>query len=215
MSNNQQMLLTLLFAFPCHDPVVTMASPSQSSSSHQQSSLPRLLQVTAGGNIRGDLLIGVPVSFLLPTIGFNTAYKKIRKRRTRMDNEIEHDNGKDPLMSRLDFLFEVLDIDNVDCQQRVICEAVNNQEKFSPLSDLLISIFRKSRSKMMESNPDSSLRWDHYFYSSYIGQNSKEENICFKKFPNCAFNTSQLVNIPVIHLWQLASKYLSIRIEDN
>ena len=47
------MLLTLLFAFPCHDPVVTMASPSQSSSSHQQSSLPRLLQVTAGGNIRG------------------------------------------------------------------------------------------------------------------------------------------------------------------
>jgi len=138
MSNNQQILLTLLFAFPCHDPVVTMASPSQSSSSHQQSSLPHLLQVTAGGNIRGDLLIGVPVSFLLPTIGFNTAYKKIRKRRTRMDNEIEHDNGKDPLMSRLDFLFEVLDIDNVDCQQRVICEAVKNQEKFSPLSDLLI-----------------------------------------------------------------------------
>ena len=59
-----------------------------------------------------------------------------------MDNEIEHDNGKDPLMSRLDFLFKVLDIDNVDCQQRVICEAANNQEKFSPLSDLLISIFR-------------------------------------------------------------------------
>ena len=34
-------------------PPISMASPSQSSSSHQQSSLPRLLQVTAGGNIRG------------------------------------------------------------------------------------------------------------------------------------------------------------------
>merc|ERR1712111_158481 len=30
-----------------------MAYPSHSSSSHHQSSLPRLLQVTAGGNIRG------------------------------------------------------------------------------------------------------------------------------------------------------------------
>jgi len=208
MSNNQPILLTLLFAFPRHDPVVTMAS-------HQQSSQPRLLQVTAGGNIRGDLLIGIPVSFLLPTIGFNTAYKKIRKRRTRMDNEIEEDNGKDPLLSRLDFLFDVLDIDDVDCQQKVICEVVRNQEKLSPLSDLLISIFRKSRNNMIERNPDGSLRWDQYFYSSYIGQNSKDENICLKKFPNCAFNTSQLVNIPVIHLWQLASKYLSIRIDDN
>merc|ERR1712213_173441 len=85
-----------------------MASPSQSSSSHHQSSLPRLLQVTAGGNIRGDLLIGGPVSFLLPTIGFNTAYKKIRKRRPRMDNEIEDDGEKDPLLARLDFLFDVL-----------------------------------------------------------------------------------------------------------
>jgi len=215
MSNNQQILLTLLFAFPCHDPSVTMASPSQSSSSHHQSSLPRLLQVTAGGNIRGDLLIGVPVSFLLPTIGFNTAYKKIRKRRPRMDNEIEDDGEKDPLLARLDFLFDVLDIDDLDCQQKVICEVVSNQEKFSPLSDLLISLFRKTRNKMMASSPDSSFRWDHYFYSSYIGQNSKDKNVCLKNFQNCAFNTSQLVNIPVIHLWQLASKYLSIRIDDN
>ena len=89
-----------------------------------------------------DLLIGVPVSFLLPTIGFNTAYKKIRKRRPRMDNEIEDDGEKDPLLTRLDFLFDVLDIDDLDCQQKVICEVVSNQEKFSPLSDLLISLFR-------------------------------------------------------------------------
>ena len=59
-----------------------------------------------------------------------------------MDNELEEDDGKDPLMSRLDFLFDVLDIDDVDCQQKVICEVVRNQEKLSPLSDLLISIFR-------------------------------------------------------------------------
>ena len=59
-----------------------------------------------------------------------------------MNNEIEEDDGKDPLMSRLDFLFDVLDIDDVDCQQKVICEVVRNQEKLSPLSDLLISIFR-------------------------------------------------------------------------
>ena len=59
-----------------------------------------------------------------------------------MDNEIEDDGKKDPLLTRLDFLFDVLDIDDLDCQQKVICEVVSNQEKFSPLSDLLISLFR-------------------------------------------------------------------------
>ena len=90
-----------------------------------------------------DLMIGVPVSFLVPTIGFNTAYKRINKRSGAPSMKSE-DRAKesDPLMSRLDFLFDVLDLREFDCQQRMVCEMVRDRDTFSPLSDLLLSIFR-------------------------------------------------------------------------
>ena len=52
------------------------------------------------------------------------------------------DWSKAPLLSRLDFLFDVLDLDDAGCQQRFVCDLVRHQETFAPLSHLLISIFR-------------------------------------------------------------------------
>ena len=90
-----------------------------------------------------DLMIGVPVSFLIPTIGFNTVYKRINKRSGTPSMKSEDRAKKsDPLMSRLDFLFDVLDLREFDCQQRMVCEMVRDRDTFSPLSDLLLSIFR-------------------------------------------------------------------------
>ena len=90
-----------------------------------------------------DLLIGVPVSFLFPTIGFNTIYRKSGKQERRMeDRDPEEDWRRNPLLSRLDFFFRSLELDDTSCQQKLICELVQRPDKFSPISDLLMSIFR-------------------------------------------------------------------------
>jgi len=86
---------------------------------------------------------------------------------------------------------------------------------YSPLSDLLISIFRKSRSNFLEVDVKSSVEWDRYFYSSFIGQHSKDENICQETFSTCPLGAEQLVNVPVLKLWQLAADNISIRLDDE
>jgi len=106
----------------------------------------RLFQVTAGGNIRGDLLIGVPVSFLFPSIGFNTEFKRRKMsnlKKRSIDNQKQMNDWKtDPLLSRLDLLFESLGLDDSGCQQKLICELGKDHNKFSPLGPLVTSIFR-------------------------------------------------------------------------
>jgi len=206
-SSHHKLLLTILLALPCN---VQPWRPSPSSSSSRQ------LQVTPGGSVRGDLLLALPLSFLLPTIGFNTDFKR-RRGRVRKSGAMD-DSPSDwssPLLSRIDFLFQILDVDDEDCKQRAICEIVQNKLIYSPLSDLLISIFRKSRSNFLEADVNSSVKWDRYFYSSFIGQNSKDENICETTFSKCQLRANQLVNIPVLKLWQIASSKISIRIDDE
>jgi len=200
--------LTILLALPCNVQPWQPSSPFSSSS--------RQIQVTTGGSIRGDLLLALPLSFLLSTIGFNTDFKRrngrVRKFETKDDRT---DDWSSPLLSRIDFLFQILDMDDEDCKQRAICEIVQNKLIYSPLSELLISIFRKSRRNFLEVDVNSSVEWDRYFYSSFIGQNSKDENICEKTFSKCPLKANQLVNIPVLKLWQLAANKISIRIDDE
>jgi len=153
------------------------------------------------------------LSFLLPTIGFNTEFK--RRLGARKVERREDSPRSPPALSRIDFLFQILQVDDEDCKQRAICEIVQSKLIFSPLSDLLISIFRKSRSNFLEADLNSSVEWDRYFYSAFIGQHSKDENICEKTFSFCPLRADQLVNIPVLKLWQLAADKISIRIDDE
>ena len=93
-----------------------------------------------------DLLIGVPVSFLFPSIGFNTKIKRERmyifQKRSMDEQKLMNDWKTDPLLSRLDLLFESLGLDDSGCQQKLICELGKEPHKFSPLGPLVSSIFR-------------------------------------------------------------------------
>lgn len=198
--------LTILLALPCN---VQPWQPSPSSSSRQ-------IQVTTGGSIRGDLLLALPLSFLLSTIGFNTDFKRRNGRVWKFETKNDRtDDFSSPLLSRINFLFQILDVDDKDCQQKAICEIVQNKLIYSPLSDLLISIFRKSKRMFSEVDVNSSVEWDKYFYSSFIGQNSRDKTVCEKTFSKCQLRANQLVNISVLKLWQLAANKISIRIDDE
>jgi len=238
-----QILLTLLLALPCN---VHPSPPSGAERHAQPRSLPsrpdsgasRQLQVTPGGSVRGDLLVSVPLTLLLPTIGYNTEYKsrwregrrmsgeddtmqsnKLAKQESRFrpDNkEYSTNPSSGPLLSRIDLFFFFLQVSDDVCRQRAICEIVQNQLKFSPLSDFLISLFRKSRSSFLNDENPSSIRWDKYFYAGSLGLNSDgAEQRCQIQYELCPAGVDLMINIPALKIWQLASERMSIRITDQ
>jgi len=238
-----QILLTLLLALPCN---VHPSPPSGAERHAQPRSLPsrpdsgasRQLQVTPGGSVRGDLLVSVPLTLLLPTIGYNTEYKsrwregrrmsgeddtmqsnKLAKQESRFrpDNkEYSTNPSTGPLLSRIDLFFFFLQVSDDVCRQRAICEIVQNQLKFSPLSDFLISLFRKSRSSFPNGEKPSSIRWDKYFYAGSLGLNSDgAERRCQIHYKLCPVGLESMINIPALKIWQLASERISIRITDQ
>jgi len=246
-----QILLTLLLALPCN---VHPSPPSGVERHVQLRSLPsrpeegasRQLQVTPGGSVRGDLLVSVPLTLLLPTIGYNTEYKSRWREERRMSGEDDtRMSGEDdtmqsnklakqesrfrpdnkeystnpstgPLLSRIDLFFFFLQVSDDVCRQRAICEIVQNQLKFSPLSDFLISLFRKSRSSFLNDENPSSIRWDRYFYAGSLGLNSDgAERRCQIQYNLCPVGLESMINIPALKIWQLASERISIRITDQ
>ena len=180
-----------------------------------------------------DFMIGVPVSLLLPTIGFNTRYKRSRNFREKSPEITKRIGKKDPLTSRLTFLFDVLQVHDANCQQKIICETLKDQQKFSPLSDLLLAIFRfdflqtfkiflikiflcrKPKRTLFDGGKRNSYGWDLYYYAYHVGHNAEDFGVCTKTFGSCSHDSTEFLNVPVIHLWQLASKYLSLRLDDT
>lgn len=244
-----KVLLTLLLALPCN---VQPSAPSGAEQFAQPPPLPsrpesgfsRQLQVTTGGQIRGDLLVEVPLTLLLPTIGYNTEYKsrwrESRRRKERKFSEEEeneiHSNRLEeqertfdsenqeyffnpitgPLLSRIDTLFFFLQVHDDTCRQRAICEIVQNQLKFSPLSDFLLSLFRKSRSNFLNDEKENLIRWDKYFYAASLGLNSDgPEQRCQTRYSSCSLSADQMINIPALKIWQIAAEKISIRIVDQ
>ena len=70
---------------------------------------------------------------------------------------------------------------------------------------------------MMEKDEGSCLRWDQFRYAAHVGhhQRNQDRDVCEEHYPSCPYSTSQLINTPVLTFWQLASKYLSLRIDDS
>jgi len=249
-----QILLTLLLALPCNVHPSPPAGVEQHAHprplpSRPESGTSRQLQVTPGGSVRGDLLVSVPLTLLLPTIGYNTEYKsrwregrrreeerREKKNISRQEGEPMHskklakqellfDSEKKeytinpftgPLLSRIDIFFFFLQVNDDVCRQRAICEIVQNQLKFSPLSDFLISLFRKSRKGVLNDETPSSIRWDQYFYSAYLGLNSDgSERKCQTQYDMCPLSADMMINVPALKIWQFLSEKISIRITDQ
>jgi len=243
-----KVFLTLLLTLPYN----VQSSPSSGAefssrprdlSSGSQSGLSRQLQVTPGAQIRGDLLVEVPFTVMLPTIGFNTEYKsRWREKRQgkhrrfpEADAQKIHINRleeeKDPidyeeegfsklqtsnLLSRVDTLFYYLQVHDETCRERAICEIVQNRLKYSPLSDILVSLFRKSRSFSLIHESPNLIRWDRYFYAGSLGLDSDgEEQRCQARYNSCDMSVDQMLNLPALKIWQLLADKVFIRITDQ
>ena len=103
-----------------------------------------------------DLLIGLPLTLLLPTIGHNTEYKSRwrESRQMQVDNTMEEEEEEEevldkenisvrhPLLSRLHTFFWHLGVREQGCRNRAICEIVQSNQQFAPLGDYLSSLLR-------------------------------------------------------------------------
>ena len=99
-----------------------------------------------------DLLISLPLTLLLPTIGHNTEYKSRwrESRQAQVDNAMEGEGGEEegldnirqPLLSRLHTFFWHLGVREQGCRSRAICEIVQSNQQFAPLGDYLSSLLR-------------------------------------------------------------------------
>ena len=96
-----------------------------------------------------DLLIGLPLTLLMPTIGHNTEYKSRwrESRHVQMDNTKQEEEeevilDKEPLLSRLHTFFKHLGVHEQGCRNRAICEIVQSNQQFAPLGDYLSSLLR-------------------------------------------------------------------------
>ena len=97
-----------------------------------------------------DLLIGVPLTLLLPTIGHNTEYKSRWREARQVDLTMEEEDNNSnkeeeatqPLLSRLDTFFQQLGVPEQGCRSRAICEIVQSKDQYAPLSDYLSSLLR-------------------------------------------------------------------------
>ena len=99
-----------------------------------------------------DLLVEVPLTIFLSTIGINggSNFKRLSRNESERDKrslnlerkEYSFNSFNDPLLSRLDAFFFYLQIPDDICQEKAICEIVQHKLKFSPLSEYLSSLFR-------------------------------------------------------------------------
>ena len=96
--------------------------------------------------------MGLPLTLLLPSIGFNTEYKSrygaapAEERDDTAYNSVDLEYTSNlvtgPLLSRLDAFFHYLGVHSKVCRQRIVCELLQRDKQFSPLSDYLSSLFR-------------------------------------------------------------------------
>jgi hypothetical protein len=88
--------------------------------------------------------------------------------------------------------------------------------KFAPLSDFLLSLFRKSRNYFLNDEKENLIRWDKYFYAASLGLNSDGgDERCQKRFSSCSLRADQMINIPALKIWQMVAHKISIRIVDQ
>jgi len=179
------------------------------------------LTLTPGADLRGDLLIGLPLTLLLPTIGHNTEYKSRwrESRRIQVDNTMEDEEEEEevldkekPLLSRLNIFFWYLGVREQGCKSRAICEIVQSNQQFAPLGDYLSSLLRRPKSVFWreEEEESLSLAWVQSVAAAKMG----EAGNCSTLLENCHHPVSSMLNIPSLRLWQLLAEHIALRIED-
>lgn len=94
----------------------------------------RFFSLSTGSKIYGELLVSMPLTIFLPSL--------IMKRSLQTESA-----GISNATTTLERMLETLGLSSLECQQRFICESMQDPKKFQPISDIFYLILRDESPK--------------------------------------------------------------------
>uniref|UniRef100_T1IIY5 Uncharacterized protein n=1 Tax=Strigamia maritima TaxID=126957 RepID=T1IIY5_STRMM len=166
-----------------------------------------LIGLTNGGRINIGVQFILPLTVSLPMVSGNVG----RKRRS-IEGPLEDDEQYDldpwhgPRLRKLDFYFEQLNIDDEACRERLMCEIAAEPDTYYPLSQLLLTKFEDDIQ-----TPLQRMRG----YETAVLSGGNETNTCAVLYSSCPETPSQLLNLPMIRLWQTIDQFFQINMYEE
>jgi len=237
------------------------SSPNQTEEEGHLEEDPRFIGITDGGLYRGDLVVYLPITVLLPTFAFRSRYSLAGRRKSDWlsflmdvgktmgrsyhytDNTIHDEDDirgpvdrlilqdqvkydptlpeyqKDilfgPLLSRMDAYFTYLRVQDDGCRQRAICQLARDPETFAPLTQLVLSVLRKSEGAPRPSTFEPSVfRFFRYYWAAERGAD-KDGGDCGRLYDQCPADLSDILNMRVLGFWQRLASLVNIKLADE
>jgi len=223
---------------------------------------PRFIGITDGGVYRGDLVVYLPITVLLPTFAFRSRYSLAGRRTSDWlsflmdvgktmgmgrsyhyaDNNIDDEDirgpvdrliiqdqvkydptlpeyQKDiafgPLLSRMDAYFTYLRVQDDGCRLRAICQLARDTETFAPLSQLVLSVLRKSEGFSRPATFEPSVfRFFRYYWAAERGADVNGGD-CGQLYNQCPADLRDILNMRVLGFWQKLAKFVNIKLADE
>ncbi|XP_037089963.1 uncharacterized protein LOC119110300 [Pollicipes pollicipes] len=195
---------------------------------------PRQVQLTAGAQARGELVLWMPLTIILSSLGYpshDTAADREQRQQSREQRAgagqappvgrppydstaVEYRaSAVGPLLSRLDAYFHFLRVPDARCRRRVVCQLARHPAAFEPVSSLVLRALRKSDSYQRRSaGRPGERRFSQYYEAAARGAAGAD---CQRAYAGCAAAAERLINMPVLRLWQLLSELVSMRVTDD
>ncbi|CAL8095081.1 unnamed protein product [Orchesella dallaii] len=210
----------------------------QSSSNSHLSREKRFIYLNVDSNMAMALLVSIPLTFVLPSM--TNLFNSWRRKRSIEDSSTNSLNIQDnpvvkPDMDKVFSYFQLLDIPEVPCQLRAICEFSADTEKFYPLSDVLLRRIRNPNLPALvyledhgnDASPSNSTSWfnqnseqqtslyELYNRAADDGQTDGYDK-CEQQFSStCQYPIEKLLNMPVIRFWNALQSILKLSFKDS
>ncbi|KAK2710295.1 uncharacterized protein LOC136027367 [Artemia franciscana] len=194
----------------------------------------RFLSINRQSKLRGDLLVWLPVSFVLPTLRRRRKDKKHHHKRyaefaddsesrltdlQRLFNpnltDYFFDLNLGPLLSRVDGYYGLLGVEDEQCRYLIDCYAGNLGEDLSPISDLLLTLYRTSEEFERPSTFSRPLLRFFRHYWAFKKGSSRQSFDCKTEFNECNQDVNQFINWTALKFWQELSTLLSLQLQDE
>lgn len=195
---------------------------------------PRHIQLTEGATARGELVLWMPLTVVLPSLAFRSqhtspasqrrlhsgqydgAAQVTSEPRTAYDwaaPEYRAAGTVGPLLSRVDAVFHYLHVPEAACRQRTICQLAQRADDMEPVSGLVLRALRKGDISATAAAEQSAVsRFSQYQTAAERGLFGAD---CGSIYSRCASDLSQLINMPVLRLWQWLAARLALHITDD
>jgi len=181
----------------------------------------RFLYLNIDGSLDVGFLLTIPFTIVLPPMSnlFN-AWRYRRRRSDPISDEEENDPILQHSVNRIQSYFELIQIPELPCQTRAMCEFASESEKYFPLADLILKEIREPTLEAYYAETVLPLYNDSQQNSSLFGAFTKAvetglsqgQTRCQTLFRYaCPFSTEQRLNLPLLQFWKVLGSLLDIK----